>query len=125
MSTVSESVKKAWADRQGPIVFTTVGNDGNPNNIYANDVSMYGDDKIVIANKYIDRTMKNRLPDSKGSLVFVTKENKYFIVKGDIHYEYGGKNYKFMKSWSLDRHPGHGPAVVNIEEVYVDGELVI
>ncbi len=125
MSTFTASLKKAWEDREGPIVFTTVGNDGNPNNIYATNVNMYGDDKIVIANKYIDRSMKERLPDSTGSLVFVTNDKKLYLVKGNIHYEFGGKNYKFMKSWSEDRHPGHGAAVVDIEEVYENGEKVV
>ena len=124
-TTVSDSIKKAWESRKGPIVFTTVGNDGNQNNIYATDVKLYHDDRIVIANEFIDRTMKNRLPDSEGSLVFVTKDRKLYLVKGDIHYEYGGENYRFMKSWSEDRHPGHGAAVVNIEEVYENGKKVV
>jgi len=102
-----------------------VSNDGNLNNIYSNNANIYGDDKIVIANKFIDRTMKNRLPDSSGSLVFITNTKKSYLVKGDIHYEYGGDNYKFMKSWSDDKHPGHGAAVINIEEVYEDGEKVV
>lgn len=125
MSSFTESVKKAWDERQGPIVFTTVGNDGNPNNLYATEVNMYGDDKIVIANKYIDRSMKERLPDSTGSLVFVTNDKKLYLVKGDIHYQYRGENYEFMKSWSGDKHPGHGAAVIDIEEVYENGEKVV
>lgn len=125
MSVLTKAIKEAWNDRQGPIVFTTVGNDGNPNNIYATEVNMLDDERIVIANKYIDRTMKNRLPDSSGSLVFVTNDKKLYLVKGDIHYEYGGENYKFMKTWSTDRHPGHGAAVVHIEEVYENGQQVV
>ena len=125
MTAVPELVKKAWEDRQGPIVLTTVGNDGNPNNIYANDVNLFEDNKIVIANKYIDRTMKNRLPDSRGSLVFVTNNKELFTVKGEIHYEYGGKNYKYMKSWSGDKHPGHGAAVVNIDEIFKGEEQLV
>jgi hypothetical protein len=125
MSAVNESIKEAWEDRQGPIVLTTVGIDGNPNNIYATNVSMNGDDKIVIANKYIDRSMKNRLSDSTGSLVFVTSDKRAYLVKGDVQYDYGGSNYKFMRSWNDDRHPGHGAAVFNIDEVYEDGQRVI
>ena len=125
MTAVPEAVKKAWEDRQGPIVLTTVGNDGNPNNIYADEVAMYQDRKIVIANKYIDRTMKNRLPDSRGSLVFVTNDKHLYLIKGEIHYEYGGENYKFMKSWSEDKHPGHGAAVVEIDEVFREGEQLL
>ena len=125
MSAVTESIREAWENRQGPVVLTGVGNDGNPNNIYATDVKMVDDDKIIVANKFIDRTMKNRLADSEGSLVFVTRDNKSYLVRGDIHYEYAGKNYKFMKSWSEDRHPGHGAAVVSINSVYEDGRQVV
>jgi hypothetical protein len=125
MSAITKSVKKAWEDREGPVVFTTVGNDGTLNNIYATNVNLYGDDKIVIANKYIDRAMKEKLPDSTGSLVFVTNDKKSYLVKGDIHYEYGGENYKYMKTWSGDKHPGHGAAVVNIEEVFENGKQVV
>ena len=106
-------------------MLTTVGIDGNPNNIYATNVNMNGDDKIVIANKYIDRSMKNRLPDSTGSLVFVTSDKKAYLVKGEVNYDYGGENYKFMRSWNNDRHPGHGAAVVNIDEVYENGQRVV
>ena len=125
MSEVKNSVRKAWKERKGPVVFTTVGIDGNPNNIYSTDVNLYEDERFVIANKYIDRSMKDRLPDSQGTLVFVTKDHRLYLVKGDIHYEYGGENYKFMKSWSEDRHPGHGAAVVNINEVYENGRKVV
>ncbi|HAK46482.1 MAG TPA: pyridoxamine 5-phosphate oxidase [Spirochaeta sp.] len=125
MSAVTEAIKQAWENREGPIVLTTVGNDGNPNNIYATEVNMQGNDKIVIANKFIDRTMKNRLPDSKGSVVFVTEDKKSYLVKGEVHYEYAGKNFKFMKTWSKDRHPGHGAAVINIDSVFEDGRQVV
>lgn len=122
---LTDSVKQAWENRKGPVVFTTVGRDGNPNNIYSTDVNVYEDEKFVIANKFIDKSMKERLPDSQGTLVFVTEDHRLFLIKGDIHYEYGGKNYKFMKSWSDDRHPGHGAAVVTVSEVYEDGEKVV
>lgn len=42
MSVLPELVIKAWDDRQGPIVLTTVGEDGLPNSIYASCVSLYG-----------------------------------------------------------------------------------
>lgn len=125
MPVLTDSVKKAWEDRQGPVVFTTVGKDGNQNNIYSTDASMYGEDRFVVANQFIDKSMKERLPDSTGSLVFVTSDHKLFLVKGHIHYEYKGKNYEFMKSWSDDRHPGHGAAVIDVSEIYENGERVV
>jgi len=125
MSAMPEAVKKAWADRQGPIVLTTIGNDGNPNNIYTSNVNLMDDDKIVLANKYIDRSMKNKLPDSIATLLFVTNDKKHYVVKGNVSYDYGGRHYKFMRTWSGDKHPGHGAAVVNINEIYEEGRKVI
>ena len=125
MSVVTESIREAWKNRQGPVVLTSVGNDGNPNNIYATEVKMRDDDKFVISNTFIDRSMKNKLSDSEGSLVFVTQDKKSYLIRGDVHYEYAGKNFKFMKSWSEDRHPGHGAAVVEINEVFEDGKQVV
>ena len=125
MSAVTESIREAWENRQGPVVLTSVGHDGNPSNIYATEVKLHDDNKIVLSNMFIDRTMKNKLADSEGSLVFVTRDKKSYLVTGEVHYEYAGKNYKFMKSWSEDRHPGHGAAVVNINEVFEDGRQVV
>ena len=36
MTGIPGILKEAWEDREGPVVLTTVGTDGNPNNIYAN-----------------------------------------------------------------------------------------
>ncbi|MDC7225358.1 MAG: hypothetical protein PQJ61_01190 [Spirochaetales bacterium] len=62
--------------------------------------------------------MKTRLPDNESSLVFIMKDKRSYLVKGEVHFEYGGGNYQFMKTWISYKHPGHGAAVVYIDEVY-------
>jgi len=46
MSALPENVIKAWENHQGPIILTTVDEDGIPNSIYATCVSLYGNDQL-------------------------------------------------------------------------------
>ena len=86
MSVLPEQVSKAWDQRKGPIVFTTVDKNGTPNAIYATCVKKIDEDTIVIADNYFDKTQKNILAGSKGSILFITAEDKAFQVKGSIEY---------------------------------------
>ena len=52
MATLPEKVIKAWEDREGPIILSTVNGDGIPNAIYATCVSKFREDTIVVANNY-------------------------------------------------------------------------
>ena len=56
MAQIPELVNEAWEDRDGAVVLGTVDTIGTPNSIYATCVSIYGDDCIVIANNYFDKT---------------------------------------------------------------------
>jgi len=55
--------------------------------LYATCVNLYDDDTIVVADNYFDKTKKNILAGSKGSLLFITKENKSFQLKGSFDYD--------------------------------------
>ena len=122
MSALPELVTKAWEDRQGPIILTTVGPDGVPNSIYASCVSLYGNDTVVVADNYFDKTKKNILAGSKGTLLFITKENKSFQLKGSFDYLTSGEVYDDMKTWNPSKHPGHAAAALRIEAVYSGAE---
>ena len=122
MSALPELVAKAWEDRQGPIILTTVGEDGTPNSIYASCVSLYGNDTVVVADNYFDKTKSNILAGSKGTLLFITKENKSFQLKGSFDYLISGEIYDDMKTWNPSKHPGHAAAALRIEAVYSGAE---
>ena len=122
MSALPELVAKAWEDRQGPIILTTVGEDGIPNSIYASCVSLYGNDTVVVADNYFDKTKSNILAGSKGTLLFITKENKSFQLKGSFDYLISGEVYDDMKTWNPSKHPGHAAAALRIEAVYSGAE---
>ena len=122
MSVLPEDVSKAWDDRKGPIIFSTVDKDAVPNAIYATCVNKFDEDTIVIADNFFDKTRNNILAESKGSILFITNEGKAFQVKGTIEYHKEGEIFEDMKKWNPKQHPGHAAAVLKIEEVYSGAE---
>lgn len=125
MSALPEPVAQAWKEHKGPIILTTVGEDGVPNSIYATCVSLYDNETIVVADNYFDKTKKNILAGSKGTLLFITKENKSFQLKGSFDYLTGGDIYDDMKKWNPSKHPGHGAAALRIEAAYSGAEKLL
>jgi len=125
MSILPEKVSKAWNDRKGPVVLTTVDKNGIPNAIYATCVSKFSEDTIVVANNYFDKTKKNILAGSKGSLLFITNDGKAFQIKGSIEYHKDGKIFEDMKSWNPTGHPGHAAVALKVEEVYSGAEKLL
>ncbi len=122
MSALPESVTKAWNDRKGPVVIATVDNNGVPNVIYATCVSKYNDDTMVVADNYFDKTRKNILSGCKGSLLFITKDDKPYQIKGSFEYHKDGEIFDDMKKWNPAQHPGHAAAALKVEEVYTGAE---
>ncbi len=123
MAQLPELVSKAWDDREGPVVLTTVSADGVVNSIYATCVSKFDEERLVVADNYFDKTRQNIQSGNKGALLFITKEGKAFQVKGRISYETSGDVFDAMKDGWLDKkHPGHAAAVVHVEDVYSGAE---
>lgn len=122
MAVLSEIVMQAWEKREGPIVFSTVDSKGIPNSIYATCVSIYNPGTIVVANNYFDKTLKNIMGGSKGSILFITSDNKSFQVKGSIEYHKTGEVFDDMKKWNPAKLPGHAAVALKVEEVYSGSE---
>ena len=123
LAKLPEIAIKAWDERKGPIVFTTVDKDGKPNTIYASCVHRIGDDRIVVANNKMHKTLENIKAGTKASILYITKEKKAFQIKGTLDYHIDGDIYEDMKNRWLDKkYPGHGAVVLNIEEVYSGAE---
>jgi len=118
MSVLPEKVSKAWDERKGPVIFATVDGNGVPNAIYATCVNKFNEGTIVIADNFFDKTQKNILAGSKGSILFITNEEKAFQVKGCIEYHKEGDIFEDMKKWNPKQLPGHAAAVLKVEEVY-------
>ena len=125
MAALPENVRSAWEDREGPIILSTVNDDGMPNAIYATCVSTFSDDTIVVANNYFSKTLRNILAGSKGSILFMTKDGKSYQMKGRIEYHKEGRIFEEMKHWNPPQHPGHAAAALKVEEVYRGAEKLL
>ncbi len=118
MAALPQNVREAWEGREGPVILATVSELGVPNIIYATCVSAFGDDKLVVADNYFEKTRKNLLSNPKGSILFITKDNKAYQVKGTLSYHMEGEIFDDMKTWNPEKHPGHAAAALTVEEVY-------
>jgi predicted pyridoxine 5'-phosphate oxidase superfamily flavin-nucleotide-binding protein len=125
MAALPEDVRKAWEDRKGPVILTTVDGSGLPNAIYATCVSMFSEDTLVVANNYFSKTLQNILAGSKGSILFITDKGKAYQVKGSIEYHKEGPVFEDMKKWNPKKHPGHAAAALKVEEVYSGAEKLL
>lgn len=115
---IPETVKEAWTRREGPVVLATVDNDSRPNIIYATCVSLYRDQRVVVADNYFDKTRSNLKAGTKGAILFITKDNKAYQFKGAVEYHTEGPVFEDMKTWNPSQHPGHAAAVLVVDEVF-------
>ncbi|MBN2103233.1 pyridoxamine 5'-phosphate oxidase family protein [bacterium] len=118
MPALPEKVCQAWENREGPVVFSTVDENGIPNAIYVTCVSKYNEDTIVLANNYFEKTLKNIKSGSPGSVLFITKDWTSYQIKGRIEYHTEGPVFDDMKTWNPNEHPGHAATAVKVESVY-------
>jgi predicted pyridoxine 5'-phosphate oxidase superfamily flavin-nucleotide-binding protein len=124
MAALPEAVSKGWDERKGPVVLVTVGDGGVPNAIYASCVAKSGDDKLVVADNFFNKTRANILAGSRGAILFITKDGKSYQVKGSLERVTSGEIFDDMKSWNGSR-PGHAAAVLTVEEVYAGAEKLL
>lgn len=124
MAALPQSVRQAWEDREGPAILATVSPEGVPNIIYVTCVGAFGDDRLVVADNFFDKTKKNLLVGGKGAILFQSKEGKAYQVKGTLEYHTSGEVFDNMKTWNPSQHPGHGAAALLVEEAYSGAEKI-
>ena len=125
MMQLPANVSEAWNRKNGPVVFSTVDEKGIPNAIYATCVSKYDENTILIADNYFHKTKKNIFSGSKGSVLFITKENNAFQLKGSIEYHTNGPLFDDMKKWNSEDLPGHAVAALKVDSVYSGSDRLV
>ena len=118
MSKLPETVKTAWENREGPIILATVNKVGVPNVIYATCVGAYGDEHLIVADNYFNKTRQNVLEGGVGSILFMDKAGKAYQIKGTLKYHTQGEVFDSMKKWNPEKHPGHAALALHVEEVF-------
>ena len=124
MSKLPEILLNAWQTKTNPPIMTTVDENGVPNSIYVKGVSIFNDEKIIIANNYFDKTLKNIKNSCLGNFLFITDERKPYQLKGTYEYFTEGPAFDNMKTWNPPRHPGHGVAVLTVQEIYSGYDII-
>ncbi|MCF8363957.1 MAG: pyridoxamine 5'-phosphate oxidase family protein [Prolixibacteraceae bacterium] len=122
---MTEELKNEWENRNKAIVLTTVSDEGVPNSIYATCNALFNDDSILVANNFFDKTLKNIDNTGKASMLFITNDDKSYQVKGGVKHMRSGAEFDDMKSWNPEKLPGHGVAVIDIEEVYSGADKIL
>ena len=125
MPTLPQEILRAWENRNGPIVLTTVDQQGTPNSIYATCVAAFNDNQIVVADNYFNKTRNNILNGSRASILFITGEGKSYQLKGSIQYHISGEVFDDMKQWNPQKHPGHAAAALHIEAIFSGAEKIL
>ncbi len=125
MPVLPKNVSKAWDEKKGPAIFSTVDKNGVPNAIYVTCVNKFNEETIVIADNFFNKTQKNILAGSKGSILFITDKDESFQIKGTIEYFIEGNIFDDMKKWNPKQHPGHAATALKVEEVYSGSEKIL
>jgi len=125
MSALPEDVSKAWSDRKGPAILTTVDGHGNPNSIYVACMKKLDDDRFVIADNYFNKTRANILIGSRAAMLFITEGGRSFQLKGTVSYETEGVVYDDMKEWLDSKFPGRAATVLSVEEVFSGADRIL
>ena len=125
MTKIPKNVIKEWENKEGPIILTTVSKEGIPNSIYATCVSLYAEEKVVVADNYFDKTKNNLMENNQASILFYTKDDKAYQLKGTIDYMKTGEIFNDMKSWNPKKHPGHAAAAMTVTEIYSGAEKLL
>ena len=116
---------KAWEEREGPAVLTTVDSDKKPNSIYVGEIRFDEKTGFVVADNFFDKTRKNIKAGSLGSILFITKEQKAYQVKGLLAYHTDGTVFESMNVWHNPKLPGVAATVLQVEEVYSGAERLV
>ena len=125
MIKLPKEVSEAWEQKQDAVVLTTVDENGLPNSIYATCVSKFDEQTFVVADNYFDKTRKNILAGSKGTLLFITKDGKSYQIKGSFDYLTQGEIFDDMKKWNPTEHPGHAASALKVEAVFKGAEKLL
>ncbi len=125
MSKIPEKVRTAWEDRDGPVILATVDAEGIPNIIYVTCVGTFGDERVVVADNYFDKTRRNALTGGTGAILFKDKSGKAYQIKGTLEYHTAGDLFDDMKRWNPTQHPGHAALALCAERVFSGAERIL
>jgi uncharacterized protein len=125
MTNGMEIVVKAWDNREGPAVLTTMDPGKTPNVIYVNEIRYVPREGFIVADNFFCKTRANIQHGTKGAILFLTKEGKSFQVKGPMTYHTEGSIFENMRSWHDPKYPGVAAVLLRVEEAYSGADKLL
>jgi len=112
---ISEEIKKIV--EENPMALATIDNEGNPYCIVIACVKIK-DNKIVITNNYMNKTLKNIQDNNKVCLVVWDNNMNGYQFVGEAEYFEEGKWLDFVKAIEENKdEPCKGAIVIEINEI--------
>lgn len=118
MVSLTPEARQAWEDRERRLAFATVDAAGVPNAIWLLSARLLDDDKVVIANNSMCKTLANVEAGGKAALLYIAPEREAYQLKGSIEHHREGPIYDDLKSWLNPNYPGRSAVLFRIEEIY-------
>ncbi len=124
MPSLTTEAREAWQNRERRMVLTTTDRHNIPNAIWLLCAELVDDDRIVIANNSMSKTLENIEAGCKASLLFIAPEREAYQVKGSISNHTSGPVYDGMKTWLKPEYPGRSAVLLEIEEIYYGAKKI-
>ena len=118
MKSLSQTISKAWDEREPLVILSTVSKDGVPNSIFVGVSGRYDDKTFFLANYYFSKTKQNIQDDGKACLLFLTKEKKSYQLKGTMELQTSGPVYEALLTINPTPYPALSVAVLHVEEMF-------
>jgi len=125
MTRIPERIRQAWNDHEGPMVFATSNEQGEPNAVYVMSINLFGDDAVLIADNKFDKTRQNILTGgAKGSVLFLCPENMAYQIKGRLEYHTEGEVFQAMLAMTPDHFARNAAVLMRVEACFCGAEEV-
>lgn len=96
-----------------------------PNVIYFKYVKCLDDERLLLGDNKMDKTLKNLLENPAISILFEDKEKRAYQIKGTAEYFTEGEYYEEIQNWCESRLARKGAVVVTVTEVYSGSEKIV
>lgn len=114
---VRESMEKADV-----YVLATSDKGAKPNVVWISYMKPLDDERILIADNKMSKTLDNLLKNPKAAMTFRDEEAGSYQVKGIVEYHTGDEYHEEVREWCKKKLARKGAVVLNVEEVYNGAE---
>jgi hypothetical protein len=124
MAQLTAEVKKAIS-QQDVFPVATSNQNGIPNVVYIKYLKVIGDETVLIADNYLNKTRDNILKNGKITFVVLDGDKGSYQIKGTAERLTEGDMFGEVQKWVPDRLPRAAAVVVNVEEIYNGAKRIV